>query len=356
MIKMGGLRVELGEFVLGAIDLHIAEGEYFVLLGPTGAGKSVLLETICGLIKPKRGEIFVNGSEISGAAMHKRGLGVVLQEPCLFSHKRVFDNIAYALRIARMRRREIILRVEAIAEEVGVGRLLRQWPANLSGGERQRVALGRTLAGGAKCLLLDEPLSAIDASGRAAMRQLLKSLQRKHELTVLHVTHDFEEALALADRIGLMNGGRVVEIGDPEALLSRPGTHFAAQFFGQGNVLIGDIVQSNGVSVFVTKHNKYVLPPQRTSGAAYVMIGSEQIVLSRERLTSSARNCIAGRVNNIVPAAGGTARVEVDAGDVLAVTLLKRTVTEMAIKTGEKVFLAFKSSAVHVIDHCSERP
>ena len=354
MISIRELKVVLGTFVLGRIDLDIAQGEYFVLLGPTGAGKSVLLETVAGLFSPAAGEIVIDGRDISTVAIHKRGLGVVFQEPHLFWHKRVVDNIGYALRIAGMSQREVAFRVDGIAEEVGAGHLLRQYPASLSGGERQRVALARTLVSGAKYLLLDEPLSAIDANGRAAMCQLLSALKRKYGLTVLHVTHDFQDALVLADRMGVMNAGRMVETGSPEELFVRPGSHFTAKFLSNDNVMSGDIVHDDGVSLFVTKHNNYILPPQAISGRAYLMIGSEHIVLSRESLASSARNCIPARVKNIISQPGGTARVEADAGDLLCATVLKRTVSAMDIKSGDKIYLAFKSSSVHVIGHCQE--
>jgi len=341
-------------FILNNINLTIPTGRYFVLLGPTGAGKSVFLETIAGLLKPTAGTIRIDNTDITDVPIHKRRLGMVFQQPCLFTHKNVHDNIAYALGIAGCPRSEIKQRVHNLAEEVSVTKLLQQYPSSLSGGERQRVALARTLIGEPRYLLLDEPLSAIDTHGRAAMRNLLGWIQRHHKLTVLHVTHDFEDAMALADEMAVMNQGAIVETGTPEQLFSRPGTHFAARFLGNGNVLTGEITSDNGQARFVTRHNRFSLPPQNTTGQAYVMIAPENIVLARTLLTSSARNCVRGRIDRITLQPRGVSRVEIDAGDKLTATVLTQTIKDMNVTVGDEIFLAFKSSAVHVIEHYTD--
>ena len=354
MITLRELKTVLADFTMGQIDLEIGAGEYFVLLGPTGAGKTVLLETIAGLNQPTGGRVLLDGRDITALPLHRRGLGMVFQGQCLFSHLRVEDNIAYPLRVKRIGRRARERRVAEMAEELDVSKLLRQYPDSLSGGERQRVALARTLINEPRCLLLDEPLSAIDASGRGEMRHLLKALQHKHNLTVLHVTHDFEEALALGDRIGVMNDGRVVETGTPEQLFTRPGTHFVAEFLGGDNLFSGTIVSKDGQYAFVTEHNEFSLPPQSIAGQAYLFIHPQDIVLSRKPLDSSARNCLAGQVRHITAHPAGTATVEIDAGDVFGVTVLARTVSEMNLTVDEGVYLTFKSSGTHVIAHCDD--
>ena len=354
MLSLRNIKTVLADFTLGEINLDIEPAEYFVLLGPTGAGKTVLLETIAGLNEPQDGNVLVDGRDITHLPLHRRGLGMVFQGQCLFDHLRVCDNIAYALRVGRFRRREIKQRVEVMAEELEVSDLLQQYPPTLSGGERQRVALARTLINEPKCLLLDEPLSAIDAGGRVEMRRLLKSLQHKHNLTVLHVTHDFEEALALGDRIGVMNKGQLIEIGTPEQLFTRPNTHFAATFLGGENLFSGVVVARNSQYVFVTKHNEFSLPPQAMTGPAYLFIHPQDIVLSREPLDSSARNCVAGQVRQMTAHPAGTATIEIDAGDSFGVTVLTRTADEMNLKMGDRVHLTFKSSGTHVIAHCDD--
>lgn len=354
MISLRNIKTVVADFVLDQINLEIQPGEYFILLGPTGAGKTVLLETIAGVNRPVQGNIFVGSDDITHLPLHQRGLGMVFQGQCLFDHLSVFDNIAYALRVGRVPRKLIAPRVEEIADELGVEKLLRQYPPSLSGGERQRVALARTLINDPPCLLLDEPLSAIDAAGRVAMQRLLKSLQHKRNLTVLHVTHDFEEALALADRIGVMNDGRLIETGAPEQLFTQPGTHFAAEFLGGDNLFSGEVVSRNDRHVFLTKHNEFSLPPQAITGPAYLFIHPQDIVLSRGPLHSSARNCVEGKVRHVTARPAGTATIEVDAGDVFGVTVLTRTASEMHLKPGDHVYLTFKSSGTHVIAHCEQ--
>ena len=351
MIKLQQLNFTLGDFALSNINLEIPSGKYFVLLGPTGAGKTILLETISGLLTCRSGRITVNDRDVSTLPLHRRPVGIVFQDQCLFSHMRVRDNIAYALRIAGRSRHDINRRVNALADELGITGILKQFPHTLSGGERQQVALARTLIAEPQCLLLDEPLSAVDTVGRSTMRILLKSLQRRHNLTVLHVTHDFEDALALADMMGVMDAGRLIETGLPEQLFTQPRTQFVADFLNCGNLLNGAIVSKNGISEFVTTHNKFALPPQSITGAAYVLIKPEHIVISPEPLTSSARNCIMGRITDISTRHTGICRVEVDAGDLMHVTVLARTAQQMELQKNKQVYLTFKSSAVHVIDH-----
>jgi len=200
-------------------------------------------------------------------------------------------------------------------------------------------------------VLLDEPLCAIDVGGRAVMRNLLRKLQNKYKLTVLHVTHDFEDALVLADRMGVMNQGQLIECGSCQELFNRPGTMFVADFLGSGNLLIGEVIPNNGQCLFVTEHNRFTVGPQKISGRAYMMVRPEHIVLSREPLISSARNSINGKVKNIVPRSAGTAGIEIDTGDLMRATLLAGTIDKMKLNIGDDVYLTFKSSAVHIIEH-----
>ena len=352
MIRLENLQTVFDDFTLGGIDLEVATGEYFVLLGPTGAGKSVLLETIAGLNRSSRGQVYIDSRDVTHEPLHKRRIGMAFQRPCLFPHLKVYDNIAYALRVSSLKTRQIAQRVAEVAKELHVEKLLSQSPETLSGGEQQRVALARTLVSEPRCLLLDEPISAIDAAGRDVMRRLLKSVQREHRLTVLHVTHDFEDALALADRMGVMNQGYLVEVGTCDELFSRPKTHFVADFLRGGNLFHGRIKPDEEVSVFVTEHNEFILPPQERNGEAYLFLPPQEIVLSREPFDSSARNSVTGKIMHIQFLPGGTARIEVDAGDRFRVTVLKRTVAQMGLQEEEDVYLTFKSSAVHVIEHC----
>ena len=247
-MEIKSLWVELEEFRLCDINLEIAAGEYFVVLGPTGAGKTVLLETIAGLHRPRRGRILLAGEDITHAPPERRGIGFVYQDYALFPHLSVAGNIAFGLRLRGMGRGEIEKRVAAIGRLLGIEHLLHRMPGTLSGGEAQRVALARALVIEPRLLLLDEPLSALDPETREGLQRELGRIHRELGTTTIHVTHDFEEAVALGDRIAVLREdrldeglreGRIVQVGRPEEIFRRPASEFVARFVGVRNIFRG---------------------------------------------------------------------------------------------------------------------
>lgn len=257
MITLGGLQAEAGGFRAGPIDLGVDDGRYVVLLGPSGAGKSLVLEAVAGVRPLSAGTVAVDGADVSALAPERRRVGLVFQDGLLFPHLTVAANISYGMRAARgdwTARRDWAARgdgargapsrraarqheVRRLAEAVGALDLLGRRPATLSGGERQRVALARALAARPRALLLDEPLSAVDPEAREALGELLRTVCHERGLPVVHVTHDRDEAFALADECAVMIAGQLHQRGRPLDVLRRPANAAVARFLGARNVV-----------------------------------------------------------------------------------------------------------------------
>lgn len=229
--------------VIDGIDLVIAPGELVVLLGPSGCGKTTTLRSVAGFLQPDAGEIHLNTTLAANGSFslppERRHLGMMFQSYAVWPHKTVFQNVAYGLQIAGVAKDEIQRRVMRILTIVNLDGIAERKPADLSGGQQQRVALARALVTEPTLLLLDEPLSNLDAALRQAMRLEIKALQRRVGVAMLYVTHDQDEALVLGDRIVVMNKGRIEQIGTPQEIYHSPRTHFVANFIGRTNVLSG---------------------------------------------------------------------------------------------------------------------
>ncbi|WP_037183407.1 ABC transporter ATP-binding protein [Rhodococcoides fascians] len=232
-----------GAVGLRGIDLRIADGEFLALVGPSGSGKTTLLRTVAGFLTPTSGTITIGGDVVAGGrrpiAPEHRGLGMVFQQHALWPHRTVGKNVSYPLELAGMSRSDRKRRVSEVLELVGLPGLESRDPSTLSGGQRQRVALARALARTPRALLLDEALSALDEPLRDRLRLELRSLTRAAGLTVIHVTHDRNEALALADRVAVLDGGSIAQIGTPEELVQQPSSAFVARFLSDANIITG---------------------------------------------------------------------------------------------------------------------
>ena len=223
--------------VFDGIDLDIARGDMCVLVGPSGCGKTTLLRAIAGLVTPDRGTIAIDGADVTGRTARERGVGMVFQHYALFPNMTVEENLAFGLEQMRLARAEVRRRVDAMIELMSLGPRAKARPAALSGGQKQRVALARALVLEPKLMLLDEPMSALDAQIRKRLREELKRLQRDVGFTAVFVTHDQEEALILGDRIAVMQGGRLVQFGTPLEIYNRPRSRSVATFIGDFNVI-----------------------------------------------------------------------------------------------------------------------
>jgi multiple sugar transport system ATP-binding protein len=220
-----------GPRALDGVDLDVADGELLVLVGPSGSGKTTLLRLIAGLDQPTRGTIRLGGKDLAGVPPHKRNVALVFQNLALYAHLSVRDNLAFSLDHERTTQGGVYERVVETARLLGIDHLLARYPAELSGGEQQRVALGRAIVRRPSVLLLDEPLSSLDAPVRRGLRRELKHLQRQLGVPTIYVTHDQAEALLLGDRIALIDKGRLQQTGTPDEIYHRPANSFVAEFF-----------------------------------------------------------------------------------------------------------------------------
>ena len=260
-LEVGDLEVAYGEvLVLKKISLAVAAGEFVALLGPSGCGKTTLLRAISGFVPVAAGRIAVAGRDITHEPPDKRGMAMVFQSYALWPHMTTAQNLGYGLKLRRVAKPDIAKRVAEILAMLKLDGFGDRNVTQLSGGQRQRVALGRALAVSPQVLLLDEPLSNLDARIREDVRHEIKALQHKLGITTIHVTHDREEAMVMADRIAILDAGRVAQLGAPEEVYNRPSSPFVASFMGAGNVLeLNAIPADGGIRIEAGVHNDAVM-------------------------------------------------------------------------------------------------
>ncbi len=327
--------------VLRNVNLEIRAGEFFAFLGPSGCGKTTLLRLIAGFNTAQKGRVLVGGADISHLPPWKRDVGMVFQSYALWPHMSVGKNVAFGLEERRLPRGEIEVRVEEALRLVGLAHLKDRKPSQLSGGQQQRVALARTIAVRPKVLLLDEPLSNLDAKMRVQVRREIRELQQELGLTTIFVTHDQEEANTICDRIAVMQDGRIEQVGSPMALYDRPENLFVAGFLGTANIL-SPVAAANGrvtlpggaeMDALVAKGSKLMFRPQnarigtRLAKPAPETIRFEGLVAHREFLGSTVRYAvrigesevlvdIAHRADEKVLETGDTAVIDVERGQI----------------------------------------
>ncbi|WP_299951602.1 ABC transporter ATP-binding protein [uncultured Ruegeria sp.] len=271
-IRLRGLRVGYAEQdVLSDIDLDVGAGEFIGLLGASGCGKTTLLRALAGFVPVRGGSISVDGHDMSHTTPERRGMAMMFQSYALWPHMNVAQNIGYGLRLRKKSKAQIAARVQEMAALVGLGDLIHRKIGALSGGQRQRVALARALAIDPPVLLLDEPLSNLDAGIRANMRHEIRSLQQRLGLTTVLVTHDREEAMSMADRVVILNHGRIAQVGTPEDVFHTPANPYVARFMGAGNILTGDAdVGAQYVDLKVNGHqHRLPIPGKDMSGVHF---------------------------------------------------------------------------------------
>src|SRR3954464_14225716 len=245
-VSVEGIRKTYGDVVAVAdVDLTVGDGEFFTLLGPSGSGKTTTLRIIAGFERPDTGRVTLGGADITQQPPYARDVNTVFQDYALFPHMTVAENVGYGLRVRGVARAESRARVERALATVALAGLDARLPPQLSGGQQQRVALARAIICEPRLILLDEPLGALDADLRRQMQRFLKRLQREIRTTFLFVTHDQEEAVTIADRICVMNHGKIEQIGTPEEVYYSPKSEYVARFFGDNNVIPGTVGASN---------------------------------------------------------------------------------------------------------------
>ena len=347
MIAIKNLKVNLGDFLLQDINLDIEPGEYFIVLGPTGAGKTVLLEAIAGLYPVLEGEVWIGDKEITDLSPEKRGIGIVYQDQALFPHLSVEGNIAFGLEMRKHPKDEIKSKTDAIAEMVGISHLLKRSPVTLSGGEKQKVALARALVTEPKVLLLDEPLSALDPETRERMQGELREIHHKVMVTIIHVTHDFEEAIALGQRVAVLNDGCIAQVGTPEEFLRQPSSEFVARFALSRNVFSGRVVGIEDGCALIDIGGTKLRATTETKGEVRLSLRPEDILISKEPLQSTARNCFLGVVSEIADR-GSVIYVTVTLPPDFICIITRQAFDELRLRKGARVWITFKASAIHV--------
>lgn len=348
MIELNNISKKLDGFSLTDISFQVESGTYFVLLGESGAGKSVLLELITGLLKPDYGTILLDNIDITNTPIQTRNIGLVYQDQSLFPHLTVRQNIAYPLRCRKRSKNKIRQTVDALAEKTGLSHLLDRSTNTLSIGEAQRTALARTLATEPKLLLLDEPLASLDVQAKAQMRSLLRKLNREGQ-TIIHVTHDYQEALSLADQLAVIGNGTVIQTGTPTELFDHPKSPFVASFTGIKNFYKGSIRRiSSDLAVFTTAGLDFDLVTDEPDGAGYLLLRTQDITLSTCASDTSSRNNVNGTVIEIEPVHLGV-EVTVDIGIPITAVITRESVEKLNIRMNHPLWIHFKASAARFI-------
>ncbi|MEA3438546.1 MAG: ABC transporter ATP-binding protein [Thermodesulfobacteriota bacterium] len=343
MINIESLRIELPGFTLQDIDLSIQDGEFFTLLGPTGAGKTLVLEAIAGIVPISGGRIFIKGRDITHLPPDQRGIGIVYQDYALFPHLSVLENITYGLRYHKADPQTSGKRVKKLMGQLGLRALAQRSIQHLSGGEKQRVSLARALAVNPSVLLLDEPLSALDPNFREEIREVLKKLHQRLETTFLMVTHDFAEALFLGQRTAIINRGIIEQIGPVSEVFKKPLTPFVAKFVGMKNVFPAIF---NGTRILVDGLEMQS-ETMFKGDEGHVAIRPEDILIRQEAVSGNRINVFGGKVLGIADR-GPYYEISAKTGRVIFKAMLtKRDLLEMGLSETKNVNIEIRSSDIH---------
>jgi spermidine/putrescine transport system ATP-binding protein len=345
-LDLVGIRKEFPGFTaIDDLDLHIPAGEFFALLGPSGCGKTTTLRLVAGLEEPTRGQILIGGKDVSHTKPHERPVNTVFQSYALFPHMSVLENVAFGLKQRKIA--DPLKRASEALDLVQLGHLAGRRPQQLSGGQQQRVALARALVNRPSLLLLDEPLGALDLKLRREMQIELKAIQIEVGLTFLHVTHDQEEAMDMADTVAVMNKGHIEQMGAPEKLYDRPKTVFVSKFLGQSNLFIGKIVETsaNSLSIDVAGY-KISVPKDRAekhTGKIAIGVRPEKADLFQVKpADSSSQNLIGpGEVKDI-RFTGVSNQFLVDVPNIGLVTVFEQNEGNSTVELGDQVWISWK--------------
>ena len=370
MIRTEGLTVQAGEFVLGALDLAVARGEYFVLLGPPGAGKTMLLETLCGLRRPRAGRLTIGGRDVTTLDPAARNIGYVPQEYALFPTMTVRRNILFGLSCRGVSSVAQDERLDAFVSMLNIGKLLQRDVHGLSGGEKQRVALARALVIEPDVLLLDEPVSALDEVTRERLCLELKDIQSRTGTTTVHVSHNFEETLTVADRVGVLRGGRLVQTARPGELLAHPADQETARFVRMDNLLEaraesgpeGTVLTLLGTRLRVTEKRQRSAgggSRQLTGGSVRVVVGIRPENIELADPTAATRPGAAAVEATIAHMSDRGALVRVVArtatGPDVVSLATKAHAAGLGLAAGMPVRLILTPEALHLFDTASEQ-
>lgn len=354
LLKVEHLQHSYGKAeILKNIELGVERGEVFVTIGPTGSGKTTLLRLIGLLEKPTSGHIYFDGHQVDNSERARleirRRMAVVSQKPAVFNAS-VFDNVAYGLKIRKESGASLHSKVMNVLETVGLSGYEKRNARTLSGGETQRVALARAMVIDPELLLLDEPTANLDPVSTSHIEKLVTDVIKKSNTTVMMSTHDMFQGQRLADRMGVLIAGQILQTGDPREVFNLPQNRKLAEFVGVENIIGGDIV-SNKEGIVDIKVAGGVVEAVSSLGVGeevYACIRPEEIILARAKDTTSARNNFNGKITRIV-LFGPLARIELDCDFPLVALITKKSAEEMNLQTGNRLYASFKATGVHVI-------
>lgn len=344
MLELKNIYKKLGDFELKNINLQVNKGEYFVILGPTGTGKTVILELIAGLYQPDQGQLFFRNQNFAQLEPEDRNVGFVYQDYALFPHLTVQENIEFGIK-----ENENTAEVDKLIKMMDIENIINRYPTTLSGGEQQRTAIARAVVTAPNLLLFDEPLSALDPQTKNLFKKELANLHQLLDTTTVHITHDFTEALYLADRIAVMQDGEIVQVGKPAEIFRSPKSTFVANFVGMENIFEG--FYQNG-KITINDDLEVVTAFEREEGKikdknVSAAVRPENIIITKEKIESSARNNFPGKVIDIIDQ-GALCRLTIDIGLLINVLITNKSLVDLNIDLGDEVWTAFKASAVHV--------
>jgi molybdopterin-binding protein len=345
MLSLKDISIKLGEFQLKNLNLELEKGDYYVLLGKSGVGKTVLLEIIAGLISPDSGQVFLNKKDITQEKIQNRKVGIVFQNYSVFPHLTVKQNIAYPLKGKNLNSQQKEETIKKYAELTNISYILNRGTRNLSGGELQRVALARMLVSKPDCLLLDEPLAALDVQLKGGLRNLLRQINQSG-VTILHVTHDYEEAIALANKVAVLHEGKIIQKGSAKEVFQKPANEFVANFTGIKNFFIAKFSPFNTAKINGLLEINVTNTDKIENGK--IIIRGEEIILSNEKLESSATNSFKGKIKLIIPYLTNH-EVIVDIGIDLTVVISEESLQKFNFQEDSMVWVSFKSTAIKII-------
>jgi sulfate transport system ATP-binding protein len=350
-ILIKNISKSFGNFTaLDNVSLRVPDGTLLALLGPSGSGKTTLLRVIAGLELPESGAVYNDDQDITQQSARERKVGFVFQHYALFRHMTVAENIGYGLKVRNVPKLQIRERVDELLRLIRLDGLETRYPGQLSGGQRQRVALARALAAQPKVLLLDEPFGALDAKVRQELRRWLRRLHDEIHITSVFVTHDQEEALEVADRIVVMNGGRIEQEGTPEELFERPKTPFVMSFLGDVNTFHGRV--QNGLAIFSGMEAAFPEHPHADVKAARAYARPHELDIHRSRRDE---RCLQATVRH-VNSAGAVAKVElllVDQETTVQANLSRERYLELQLHQGDAVFVVPRQLRIFIADDWS---
>jgi len=347
MIRTIDLTKRLGEFQLLGASVTIEEGEYFVLLGPTGAGKTIFIECVAGIHKPESGSVFIGDEDVTHLRPEERQFGYVPQDYSLFPHLSVVRDTANGMAMRKEDPAEIARRTRELSDLLGITPLLARPIRTLSGGERQRVALARALAIRPRVLLLDEPLSAVDEQTRETLCGELRRIHEELKTTTIHVSHNFEETLAVADRIGVIRDGVIQQIGSPDDIFRRPANEFVARFVRADNIMTGVASLSPEGTAVALGNGDVVHSSRPLTGPVTAVVRPEDVEVSLEPPEPSAPNCYRGAVRETLDR-GATVKLWIDAAPSWVALVLRPQWQTDRLERGAEVWVRVAPDAVHL--------